>query len=66
VFILSGICNSTKYVSYKDIKVLMSDLKEIYAAVDEQTALDSLERFADNGTGNIPKYPSHGRNTGLT
>lgn len=41
--IIHQIRNSTKYVSYKDIKVLMSDLKEVYAAVDEQTALDSLE-----------------------
>ena len=64
--IIHQIRNSTKYVSYKDIKVLMSNLKEVYAAVDEQTALDSLKDLRTNGTGNIPKYPSHGKNTGLT
>jgi len=53
--IIHQIRNSTKYVSYKDIKVLMSDLKEVYAAVDEQTALDSLERFADKWDGKYPK-----------
>ena len=53
--IIHQIRNSTKYVSYKDIKVLMSDLKEVYAAVDEQTALDSLERFADKWDGKYHK-----------
>ena len=53
--IIHQIRNSTKYVSYKDIKVLMSDLKEVYAAVDEQTALDSLERFAEKWDGKYPK-----------
>ena len=53
--IIHQIRNSTKYVSYKDIRVLMSDLKEVYAAVDEQTALDSLERFADKWDGKYPK-----------
>lgn len=31
--------NYSKYVSYKDLKALMADLKAVYAAVDEQTAL---------------------------
>ena len=31
--------NSSKYVSYKDIKALMADLKRVYQAVDEQAAL---------------------------
>ena len=53
--IIHQIRNSTKYVSYKDIKVLMSDLKEVYAAVDEQTALDSLERFGDKWDAKYPK-----------
>jgi putative transposase len=38
-YIIHQIRNSTKYVSYKDIKSLMADLKEVYAAVDEPTAL---------------------------
>lgn len=39
--------NSTKYVSYKDIKALMADLKAVYAAVDEHTALYQLDVFAE-------------------
>ena len=38
--------NSSQYVSYKDL--LMSDLKAVYAAMDEQAALDALEIFAQN------------------
>ena len=29
--------NSSKYVSYKDIKALMADLKKVYTAVDEES-----------------------------
>ncbi len=36
--IIHQIRNTTKYVSYKDIKPLMADLKTVYAAVDEDTA----------------------------
>ena len=43
--IIHQIRNTTKYVSYKDIKELMSDLKKVYAAVDEQTALAELGNF---------------------
>lgn len=35
--------NSTKFVSYKDIKKLMSDLKRVYAASTEETALNELD-----------------------
>lgn len=52
--IIHQIRNTTKFVSYKDIKALMADLKNVYAAVDEQTALSELERF-DEKWGN--KYP---------
>ena len=47
--------NSSKYVSYKDLKALMSDLKAVYAAVDEQSALDALETFAQNWDNKYPK-----------
>lgn len=47
--------NSSKYVSYKDLKALMSDLKAVYAAVDEQVALDALEAFAQNWDNKYPK-----------
>ena len=43
--IIHQIRNTTKFVSYKDIKVLMADLKKVYAAVDEQTALAELDNF---------------------
>ena len=52
--IIHQIRNTTRFVSYKDIKVLMADLKKIYAAIDEQTALAELENF-DEKWGN--KYP---------
>jgi putative transposase len=52
--IIHQIRNTTKFVSYKDIKALMADLKNIYAAIDEQTALYGLETF-DEKWGN--KYP---------
>lgn len=32
-------------MSYKDIKALMADLKRVYAAIDEDTALQELDRF---------------------
>jgi len=44
--IIHQIRSSTKYVSYKDIKALMVDLKRIYGAVDEKTAFSELENFA--------------------
>ena len=47
--------NFSKYVSYKDLKALMSDLKAVYAAVDEQAALDALETFAQNWDNKYPK-----------
>ena len=47
--------NSSKYVSYKDLKALMSDLKAVYAAVDDQAALDALETFAQNWDNKYPK-----------
>ena len=40
--IIHQLRNSSKYVSYKDLKALMADLKAVYAAIDEQTALDIM------------------------
>ena len=53
--IIHQIRNSTRYVSYKDLKGLMSDLKEIYAAVDEPAALEGLERFGDKWDAKYPR-----------
>lgn len=44
--IIHQLRNSSKYVSYKDIKALIADLKSVYAAAAEQGALDALEVFA--------------------
>jgi len=38
--------NSTKYVSWKDRKIICSDLKRIYSAATEQAGRDALEDFA--------------------
>ena len=39
--IIHQIRNSTRYVSYKDLKALMADLKAVYAAVDEATRIEA-------------------------
>ena len=46
--IIHQLRNSSKYVSYKDLKALMADLKAVYAAVDEPAALDALDTFAEH------------------
>ena len=53
--IIHQIRNSTKFVSYKDIKKLMSDLKLVYAAPTEETALNELELFRDKWNSKYPK-----------
>ena len=45
--IIHQIHNSTKFVSYKDIKKLISNLKLVYAAPTRETALNELELFKD-------------------
>ena len=45
--IIHQLRNSGKYVSYKDIKELMNDLKAVYTAPDEQSALGALEYLHD-------------------
>lgn len=53
--VIHQIRNSTKFVSYKDIKLLMTDLKKVYAAIDEQTALYELEVFDEKWGVKYPK-----------
>lgn len=53
--IIHQLRNSSKYVSYKDLKALMADLKEVYAAVDEPSALAALERFSERWDKKYPK-----------
>ena len=60
--IIHQIRSSTKYVSYKDIKVLMADLKRVYAAVDEETALYELDEFSKKWDSKYPKISMSWRN----
>lgn len=53
--IIHQLRNSSKYVSYKDLKALMADLKAVYAAVDEPAALDALDTFAEHWDKKYPK-----------
>lgn len=45
--IIHQIRNSTRYVSYKDLKKVTADLKPIYKAATEEGALLELERFEE-------------------
>ena len=47
--------NSSKYVSYKDLKALMADLKAVFAAVDEPSALTALDTFSERWDQKYPK-----------
>lgn len=53
--VIHQIRNTTRFVSYKDIKFLMADLKKVYAAIDEQTALYELDSFDDKWGSKYPK-----------
>lgn len=60
--IIHQIRNTTKFVSYKDIKALMIDLKRIYTAPNEDTALYELEGFEEKWGKKYPKIPDSWRN----
>lgn len=53
--IIHQIRNTTRFVSYRDMKGLMADLKKVYAAVDEQTAMSELDNFDEKWGGKYPK-----------
>ena len=53
--IIHQLKNSSKYVSYKDLKALMADLKAVYAAPDEASALAALEFFSGKWDKKYPK-----------
>lgn len=53
--IIHQLRNSSKYVSYKDLKALMADLKAVYAAPDEASALAALELFSGKWGKKYPK-----------
>lgn len=60
--IIHQIRNTTKFVSYKDMKALMIDLKRIYTAPNEDTALYELEGFEEKWGKKYPKIPDSWRN----
>jgi len=53
--IIHQIRNTTRFVSYKDLKALMADLKKVYTAIDEQSALHALNEFEEKWSGRYPK-----------
>lgn len=53
--IIHRIGDSTRFVSYKNIKKLMAHLKLVYAAPTEETALSELELFKDKWDAKYPK-----------
>lgn len=53
--VIHQIRSSTKYVSYKDIKALMVDLKLVYKAVNEEEGYRNLELFKEKWG---DKYPT--------
>ncbi len=55
VCIVHQIRNTLKYVSYKDRRAIMKDVKSIYQASNEQMALEALEQFRKNWG---EKYPA--------
>lgn len=52
--IIHQIRSSTRYVSYKDVKQFTADLKPVYKAPTEETALSALDEFEAKWGG---KYP---------
>lgn len=52
--VIRQIRSSTKYVSYKDIKAFTADLKPVYKAPTEESALDALAQCQDKWG---KKYP---------
>ena len=52
--VIHQIRSSTKYVSYKDIKPLMKDLKAVYKAPNEEEAYRTLELFKEQWNHHYP------------
>ncbi len=59
--IIHQIRNSTKYVSWKDLKPLTTDMKSIYQAVDRDAAEAALEAFAEKWDAKYPQISSSWR-----
>lgn len=46
--------NSTKFVSYKDLKAVCRDLKEVYSAINAESGHEALEKFGEKWNGRYP------------
>lgn len=57
--------NSVKYVSYKDLKEVTTDLKKIYGSTSEEEGARELEEFTKNGIVNIRLFLISGSAIGL-
>ena len=53
--VIHQIRNSTKYVSYKDIKAVMADLKLVYGAPTQEDSEYRLEEFRDKWNAKYPQ-----------
>lgn len=53
--VIHMIRNSTKYVSYKEIKPVMADLKKVYTAPSEEAALFALEELREAWSSKYPQ-----------
>ncbi|KNZ43462.1 IS256 family transposase [Acetobacterium bakii] len=53
--VIHQIRNTTRFVSYKDLRPLMADLKRVYTASTEETALYELDAFEEKWHAKYPK-----------
>lgn len=53
---------STKFISYKDIKAFMADLKRVYQATTEEIALQELDKLEEKWGGRYPSSVASWRN----
>lgn len=60
--VIHQIRNSTKFVSYRDIKELMKDLKTVYKASTEELALSNLDIFEEKWGKKYPMCVNSWRN----
>ena len=60
--VIHQIRNSTKFVSYRDIKELMKDLKTVYKASTEELALSNLDIFEEKWGKKYPMCVNSRRN----
>lgn len=60
--IIHQIRHTTRFVSYKEIKPLMADLKRVYTAPTEDAALEALEDFGEKWDAKYPKISKSWKN----